>query len=280
MKLHYTLRNILIGIILLFAIASCSPEKKLAQKFASSTNSKNILVLSPDYIYKVNLKTYLLDSLEIKDDDNKDSLLLVHSKYLSKLNDSVFVANYLFGYKKGLSSFGFKIFDEEQIEDFLTIDSNSFQVNIAQIELEETLYTYRNEMMIYDAHYYHDHNLNAVYVNSWFEIFDLNAENTMPQIYFATDMITDMAEGTFDYDIFSNKVRYMYNLDSLELDVLYDFAYRLGTEYAAYTFDILLNTELNSKLDPSVRSSKYWRFDPIYHYFYPATDDKFIPLDK
>jgi hypothetical protein len=159
------------------------------------------------------------------------------------------------------------------------IDSNSYQVNIAQIELEETLYTFRDEIMIYDDYYYHDHNLNAVYANSWFEIANFDEDDSNQQVYFASDMITDMADGSFDYDIFSGKVRYMYNIDSLELKVLYDFAYRIGKEYAGYTFDLLLNDELNRKISPDSRSSKYWRFDPDGHFFYPATDDRFMPLD-
>ncbi len=278
MQLHIFFKTI-ISVIFLVALASCSPEKKLAIEFVSQANTKSVLVLTPDYLYKTNLKTYLMDSLGIADDESKDSLLLLHSKYLSNLDDSLFIANYILGYTKTLGDFGFRVFDQEQIEDFLTIDSNSFQVNIAQIELEETLYTFRDEVMVYDDHYYHDHNLNAVYVNSWFEIVNLDEESTVQHIYFASDMITDMADGSFDYDIFGGKVRYMYNIDSLELKVLYDFGYRLGKEYAGYTFDLLLNDELNKKIDPDLRSSNYWRYEPIDSFFYPATDDRFVPLD-
>lgn len=278
MQLHIFFKTI-ISVIFLVALASCSPEKKLAIEFVSQANTKSVLVLTPDYLYKTNLKTYLMDSLGIADDESKDSLLLLHSKYLSNLDDSLFIANYILGYTKTLGDFGFRVFDQEQIEDFLTIDSNSFQVNIAQVELEETLYTFRDEVMVYDDHYYHDHNLNAVYVNSWFEIVNLDEESTVQHIYFASDMITDMADGSFDYDIFGGKVRYMYNIDSLELKVLYDFAYRLGKEYAGYTFDLLLNDELNKKIDPDLRSSNYWRYEPIDSFFYPATDDRFVPLD-
>ena len=279
MKQRFIFLKIFISAIFIVASSSCSPEKKLAIEFASKAKIKSFLVLTPDYLYKTNLKTYIMDSLDIADDESKDSLLLLHSEYLSNLNDSLFIANYIFGYTKTLSDFGFRVFSQDQMEEFLTIDSNSCQVNIAQIELEETLYTFRDEVMIYDDYYYHDHNLNAVYVNSWFEIANLDEENTNQQIYFASDMITDMAEGSFDYDIFGGKVRYMYNIDSLELKVLYDFAYRLGKEYAGYTFDLLLNDELNKKLDPNTISSRYWRYDPVDHFFYPATDDRFMLLD-
>lgn len=249
-------------------------------EFVTKAKTKSILVLTPDYLYKTNLKTYIMDSLGIADDEKKDSLLLLHSYFLVDLNDSLFIANYVLGYTKALGKFGIRVFEQDETEQFLRIDSNSYQVNIAQIELEETLYTYRDEEMIYDKYFYHDHNLNAVYVNSWLEINSFDDNTSKQHLYFTSDMITDIADGAFDYDIFSNKVRYMYNIDSLKLDVLYDFAYRLGKEYAAYTYDLLLNEELDKKIDSSVRSKNYWRYDPINHIFYPATDDRLQPINE
>ncbi len=280
MKKVNKLYKIVIILFLISTIISCSPEKKLAVDFVYKANTKNILVLTPDYLFKSNIKTYLMDSLGIADDENKDSLLLIHSDFLYDLNDSLFIENYLLGYTKSLSMFGFNVFIQKQSKDFLLKDSNSYQVNIAQIELEETLYTFRNEEMIYDTYFYHDHNLNAVYVNSWFEINNLDEDNYEHKIYFTSDMITDIADGMFDYDIFSNQVRYMYNIDSLKLDVLYAFAYRIGASYAEYTFDLLLNNKLDKELEPSARSTKYWRYDPVNHTFFLASDDRFMLLDE
>ncbi len=267
-------------VLFVFGLSACSPEKKLAVEFANKANNKGVLILTPQYLYKVNLKTYLLDSLNIVGNDNKDSLLISHSKYLGELNDSLFIANYIHGYASTLNKFGFKIYHQNQMEQFLALDSNTYQVNIAQIELEETLYTYRDEANVIDSYYFHDHNLNAVYVNSWFEISEIDNDIKKQKIYFSSDMITDIADGAFDYDIFSGRVRYMYNIDSLKLNVLYDFAYRLGSEYAGYTFDLLLNEELDQKVDPSIRNDKYWRFDPTRHTFYLASDDRFMLLEE
>ncbi len=280
MKHQNIIIKLFFTVFVLAGLLACNPEKKLAIEFAYKANTKNILVLAPDYVFKSNLKTYLLDSLGIADDEDKDSLLLIHSEFLSKLNDSLFIVNYMLGYNKALSSFGFRVFTQDRTEEFLKLDSNSYQVNIAQIEIEETLYTYRDDVVVYDKNFYHDHNLNAVYVNSWFEIYNLDDNIDNQQIYFTTDMISDIPDGSFDYDIFSGKVRYMYNIDSLKTDVLYDFAYKIGKDYAGYTFDFLLNDELNKKVNADVRSNKYWRYDPINHIFFPATDDKFITIEE
>lgn len=279
MKYLYNTVKILVIFSFLTGLVSCNPEKQLAIDFASKSATKNILILTPEKLFKTNLKTYLLDSLEYNKNDNKDSVLLINSDYLYKLNDSLFLANYILGYAKTLSSFGFKVYSQNQINDFLTLDSNTYQINIAQIELEETLYTFRDEIEIYDNYYYHDHNLNAVYVNSWFEFSNTNEVSNKQQVYFTTDMITDIPDGSFDFDIFSGKTRYMYNIDSLEINALYAFAYRIGSEYARYTFDLLLNKNLDSKIPVDQRSETYWRYDPYYHTFYPSSDDRFIILD-
>ncbi len=278
MKSNKNITWLLIGIIVLIGLTSCNPEKQLAIDFASKTNQKSILIISPDFLFKKSLKTYILDSIEHNRKDNEDSLLIVHSKYLNELNDSLFLANYVLGYAKSLTNFGFRVFNQNQAEQFLRIDSNTYQVNIAQIELEETLYTFRDEMNVYDQYFYHDHNLNAIYVNSWFEYSNTNEVATKQQVYFTTDLITDIPDGSFDYDIFSGKLRYSYNIDSLEVGSLYSFAYRIGSEYAKYTFDLLLNDELNKKIPPSERSDYYWRYNPMQNQFFPADDDRFIPL--
>lgn len=272
-------KNIVFLIIAIAFLLSCNPEKKLAIDFASKAAHNNVLVFAPESVFKTNLKTYLLDSLDLSYGENKDSALLVNSLFLNDLNDSLFIANYILGYKKSLTNFGVNVFDETTADRFFSLDSNTYQVNIAQLEIEETIYTYRDEDVYFDQIYYHDHNLNAIYINSWFEYSELDGDSAVQQVYFSTDLITDIPDGYFEYDIFNGKVRYLYNIDSLEQDMLYEFAYRIGSEYAKYTFDVMLNNELNRLVQKDQRSSTYWRYDPKRHTFFPALDDRFVPLD-
>ena len=98
-------------------------------------------------------------------------------------------------------------------------------------------------------------------------------------MYFATDFATDIPEGKFDLDFSSGRVRYLYNIDSLTTDIIYDFAYYTGSEFAMYTYDLLLNSELNNKV-PGDERTNYWRYDPDQGIFYPAEDDRLVPMDK
>ena len=261
-------------------MSSCSTELKLASVFTDAKTKRSALVFFPDFLFKTNQKTFLLDSLGITDETQFDSVLLAHSKYLQYVDDSLFLANYKLGFEKELSFFGFRVYEENQINDFMEIDTNAFVINVAQIELEETIYTHRDEDVIFENYYYHDQDLNAVYVNSWIEISKVNENSNKSNVYFATDLITDDMEGAFSYDIFTGNIQYAYNIDSLKVPELYNYAYQLGRSYAGYTFDFLLNTYLDKVVPPAERSDKYWRFNPHDRSFFPAYEDRLIPLDE
>ena len=94
--------------MLIFALTtSCSVEERLAANFVSNTNTRSILVFPAAYIYKVNQKTEILDSLNITNETSFDSVLYAHSDYIQHLNDSLFLANYTLGYQKELMAVGF-----------------------------------------------------------------------------------------------------------------------------------------------------------------------------
>jgi hypothetical protein len=268
------------GISLSILFVSCSTERKLAVYYAKNTSSINAIVLPPAYLFKVNQKTYLLDSLGITDESLFDSVLYANSTLLQYIDDSLFISNYIYGYKKELAVFGIKVFGEDQMGAFLESDSNSILINVAQIELEEFIYPWDDEQQISDIIYSYSHLLNAVNISSWIEIGKYNQGESQHEVYFATDMVTDKVDGQFNYDVFSQKnLQYMYNYDSLTVSQLYDYAYVLGRTYAGYTFDLLINTYLDKKLPASSRSDKYWRYDPNKHIFFPAEKDKFILME-
>ncbi|PKP32370.1 MAG: hypothetical protein CVT99_04935 [Bacteroidetes bacterium HGW-Bacteroidetes-16] len=281
MKLDKSTVNIVgsfvVIVVLALSIQACTIERKTAVAFTKKANVTSLIVLQPDQLFKINQKLYMLDSLGPVDKDREAEVLLENSLFLKDLNDSRFIDNYMLGYKNELARFGFHVYDALTMDQLPAKDSNVIQVSVAQIELEETLYPFRDETQIYGQNYFHDHQLNAVFVNSWFDITPLNNKSS---IYFATDMLVDQVESTFDYDVFSDQVRYMYNLEPMSTDMLYQFAYDLGRVYAGYTFDYLLNTELDRVLLPEERTDRYWRYDPFSQTFFLAGEDRFISLEE
>jgi len=261
-------------------ITSCSVEEKLALNFVKANNTRSILIFPPDQIFKVNQKKELLDSLKIYDESKFDSVLYAHSDYLQYLNDSLFIANYVLGYKEEMTSLGFAVYNQEETQTFMEVDSNAYVANIAQIEIEETYYDYRAGETIYGHYYHYDFELNAIVVNSWIELKEFDKNGNGQQLYYATDLITDDFEGDFHVDIFAGEMRYVYNIDTLETENLYNFAFLLGRKYASYTMDLFINKHLDENVPKGQRSETYWRYDPYRKEFFPEEENKFIPMDE
>jgi hypothetical protein len=252
----------------------------MAKEFVQSGDNRNILVFLTDEVFKVNQKREILDSLNIHNPAIEDSVLYAHSNYLQYINDSLFLANYLLGYREELKKLGFEVYGEDQALEFLDMDSNAYVSNIAQLEIEETIYEYRAGTTIYGDYYYYDFDLNAMVVNSWFELKEYNKTSDGEQLYFATDMVTDDIDGDFYVDMDSEEVHYTYKIDTLKTKDLYDFAFLLGRKYAGYTEDWIINKYLDENIPAGKRSEIYWRYDPYRKTLFPAEEDKFIPMNQ
>lgn len=268
---------LLLLIFIMGIVYSCSPEKKLANYFVKTDAKRSVLLLTTDQVYKTSQKKNILDSLEITDESLFDSVLFVNSDFIQHIDDSKFISNYVLGLEKELKIFGFDVYKENQMSEFMEVDSNAFVVYIAQIEAEESIFPFRDETVYYNNYYYHDHELNSLSVYSWIEINKVN-EDKNQNVYFTEDVVVDEVEGEFTVDFFGGDIKYFYKIDSLKPAEIYNFAYSLGRKYAGYTYDLLLNKYIRENLHQG--TDTYWRFDPYTQTFFPATDDKFILLDR
>lgn len=276
-KVKKTFTHFLLLILIGVVAFSCSPEKKLATNFVKTETKRSVLLLTTDQVYKTSQKKNILDSLEITDESLFDSVLFANSDFIQYLDDSKFLNNYVMGLEKELKVFGFNVYKENQISEFMEVDSNAYVVYIAQIEIEEAIFPYRDETVYNNGYYYHDHELNSLSVFSWFEINKVN-EDKDKNVYFTEDVVVDEVKGEFTVDFFGGDIKYFYSIDSLKPAEIYNFAYSLGRKYAGYTYDLLLNKYIRENLYQG--TDTYWRFDPYTKTFFPATDDKFIPLDR
>lgn len=272
-------KSLVIIVTVSIVMASCMPQKKLAKEFVANSGQFKVMVLSPSIVYKNNLNTHLVDSLGITNEIVRDSILWEHSHFFKDINDSLFIANYILGYKTELEQYGIKVFNDESSIDFMALDSNAYMINIAQLEIEEEDYEYRDEAEIYDYVYYHDHILKAVNVNSWYEISMLN-ENSEENIFYATNTITDDLNSSFDYNVFNGKVEYIHEVDSLTVHKIYEYVYLLGRIYATYTFDFMMNRYIIKKQGFAIKNEELLRYNPNTRTFLPAGENRFISMDE
>lgn len=272
-------KSLVIIVTVSIVMASCMPQKKLAKEFVANSGQFKVMVLSPSIVYKNNLNTHLVDSLGITNETVRDSILWEHSHFFKDINDSLFIANYILGYKTELEQYGIKVFNDESSIDFMALDSNAYMINIAQLEIEEEDYEYRDEAEIYDYVYYHDHILKAVNVNSWYEISMLN-ENSEENIFYATNTITDDLNSSFEYNVFNGKVEYIQEVDSLTVHKIYEYVYLLGRIYATYTFDFMMNRYIIKKQGFAIKNEELLRYNPNTRTFLFAGENRFISMDE
>jgi hypothetical protein len=272
--------NLILIIVLISVLGSCSPQKNLARDFVNQAKSYSVMLIQPEFIYKKNLNTNIVDSLGITDVKLRDSILWEQSDFIKKIDDSLLIANYSLGFITELRNYDINVYDENQSAKFLSLDSNAWLVNIAQIQIEEEKYEYRDETEYYSYVYYHDHLLNAVNVNSWFEVSMLNSNDQKPNVYYATNTITDELESSYDFDVFNDKVSYIYNIDTLNLSKIYEYSYLLGRIYATYTFDFIMNDYINKNLAYPLKKEEWLRYVPMSRSLITAGENRFISLEE
>ncbi len=278
MKSHLRTFGLLLGLSL--AMVSCNSTQKFAKEFVRNSNTFSVLVLSPDFVYMDNLNTQLVDSLGITDQSTRDSILWEQSSFLKKIDDSLFMANYILGYKTEIRNYGIKVFDENSSADFFNLDSNAMVVNIAQVGIEEEDYEYRDETEYYGYVYFHDHIFKAVNINTWFELSLVNDTTENDNLFFTTNTITDDLNSSFDFNPFSEKVEYSYEVDSLNLSKIYEYVYLLGRIYATYTFDFMMNSYINGHSDVKLKKEELLRYNPNTRGFFIAGENRFIGMDE
>jgi len=261
---------------------ACSPEKQLAKEFVYNFPKRYALVIPPDFVYKYNRNEWLLDSLDGNySEAEKDSLLWEMSKLVKNIDDSIYILKFTRGYEYGLADYGFDVFAPTFMEHFMAQDSQAYLINIPQIELEETFYPYKDETVIDGYTYFHLHNLNALAVSTWFEINRLDDTVNNPILY-AGDVLTDDLESSFQYDDVTGRIRYFYQIDTLDVNDVYKLAVILGKRYASYTYDYLLNQYILKHKSPGDTLNYYWHYDLEKDKFYPIWDEeeRFIPVDE
>lgn len=272
---------ILIFFVLLSSQYACSIERKIAKEYISQRNQLSLLVIPPDYLYKVSLKEWEIDSAEELSEWELDSLLYDNSLFLKEVSDSLFLDYYTGNYIAEMEAYGFKVYPQDSLTSFLDGKNNAFIVNMAQLELEEYIMPFEEEAEYGEYLYYHVVDLNAVNLNSWFEVSRVNGSDEAG-VHFSSMHATDGLDGFFKFNFFTGDVKFIYQIDTLGVDVLYRLAALAGYTYAGYTFDYMLNKYIDKRMDEEgrQRSSVYYHYMRQKAYLLPAKDDeRFFPME-
>lgn len=271
-----------ISIILLFIVllSSCYPEYKLAKAYINSEQDISLMMLPIDYLFKTNLKTGDLGDTTGMQDLEIDSVLMAKSLFLKDISDSVFLETYINSMIREFEKLGFTVYTENYIDSFLFFQTPAYIFNIAQLELEEHTIEFEDSDIIRGTEYFKKLKLNAVTINSWFELSTLNPEEEGRKLFFADETIADIVDGYFGENLFTGGVKYNYRIIELDEEIIYRYCELLGRRYAGYTYDYLMNEYIKKNFPSNKKLRFYMHYNRWNNTLDPTVEDRFFLLEE
>ncbi|MCX6231673.1 MAG: hypothetical protein NTZ33_09035 [Bacteroidetes bacterium] len=267
------------AIFLLLILYSCSTERELARDFVKSKKEVPILLLRTDRIILTNEKLKQIHDFDSLDAKTQDSLWLAKTHYLDSINDIKLLDIMYMRVSKELKSYGFNVFTTDKSNIFDTIQSPKTILNIAQVELTEADYTYRDEQVFFgDLMYYYDHILNAVNLNLWFEFADTASKK--PKVLFSSFSVNDQLDGAFILDNVTYKVSYKFKITPFKTEDIYQLIDNSAVKCSNYFYNFLMNNYIRDMLPTSVRFFKHFAYNRYYDFLYYDEEEHFNEINQ
>ena len=222
-------------------LGACAQEKEIGKQFVQNAAGFNIQLFTLNSLYKNNHKGEVIPGFDSLSPAQQDSALWFSSSFIQHVDDSLYLVTYVNNFIDEIRALGFKVYLDTSLVGFLKGQSQSYVVNIAQVELDEYYYAYEDKEQFGDSVYYKNVSLNAVDASSWFELSKLNAEKPVKTVLYSAFTATDALDGRFYNNPFSGEVIYSYKIDSLKLTDIYDLAAYSGKKHASFLFDFFMN---------------------------------------
>lgn len=267
-------------ITLVAGVTSCTPEYKLAKEFRDNPPEFYFHVTPPGLLFKYNHKGEVVEDLNKMSAREQDSALFFSSSFVRYINDSIFLENYVNGFLDELRKLKFTVFIGHQADSFLLNQQQSYEINIAQIQVDEYFYPYEDKEYFYDTLFYKKFNLEAVDFSVWIELSKMAGDNPNKTILYSSHMASDNLEGEFFVDPFRQDVKYTYTIDSLKVEHLDDFATYLGKVHASYLYDFFMNQYIAFNIPKGFQPQVYFHFNRYRNSFIPVDEERFELLDS
>lgn len=271
--------KISIFVLLIAIFYSCSVESKFANNFVQKKNKGAVLVLSPDNVFKSNLKDSIIIKHHLLSQAQKDSLLQISNFYLKFIDERIFVDNSLSYLKDELIQMGFQVYDEKSMDQFMLTNDSSYVLKLSQVEFEEG---YGDRIK---TEYYYDNpidvkaRVNFVNINSWFKLERKNFPDEIFPLLYTSGSIMDGINVDFFYNE-KEQFQYSYEIDTLSIKDFSGVPEILGKKYASYFYDYVMNISILENLPVDKSPTYYFHYDPIYKKVYPLMDesDHFVEI--
>ena len=271
-----------ISIIFTFTIllSSCYPEYKLAKSYIDSEPDISLMMLPLDYLFKTNLTTQDLGDTTGFSEWEMDSVLMANSSLLKDISDSVFLETFINSLIIEFEKLGFTVYTQNYIDSFLFFQTPAYIFNIAQLELEEHTFEFKDSELIRGTEYFKKLNLNAITINSWIELSTLNADEEGRKLFFADETIVDIVDGYFGENLFTGDVKYNYRIVEIDEEIIYRYCELLGRRYAGYTYDFLMNKYVQQNFPSNKKLRFYMHYNRANKTLDTTVEDRFEIINE
>ena len=251
-----------LSVVLIILISACSVEGKIAKQKLANTKFR-AMIIGPEFIHKLSLKSDSLtkaDSLRI---GNIDSLLYFESDIVQYIDDSIFINLCLNNMMKELiSSYNVTLYKPDSPYELLP--DSTFVLNFAEMEMEE--FRYKENYEYFDdfgSPHYFDIDVTAINLNTWFELEYKTPSNDLFPVLYSSFFHYD------DEELVINTLlgRSDRSNDTINKAVIsaYRSAADYGKIYASYFYDYMLNVKINDLIPEGKRQNFYMHYDYLPH---------------
>ena len=277
---NFRLFNYIFFILITAIIVSCNIERKIAKNYVKNKVKSPVLLFFPSEIIKSNLKTELILSNDSSAFLDQDSIIKANDLYLQYIDDSIFINMLKKSMIDELKLYGITVYLPEQIDELIARPDTAYVLNMAQMQIEEYIHEETMEEYIDYSYYSYNVKLNAVNLNSWFE---LSKSKVTPEIFpvlYSSYIIFDDLDGHFtEPSFFGGSVNFRYKIDSLKVADIYKLADLAGKKYAINLYDYLLNIYVQDKLPKGQVPNFYYHYNRRVKSLQTFYDDAFIEME-
>lgn len=268
---------ILFTLVILFT-GSCNAERRLIKRLVKTQDSISICLIAPSYLLKQNLKTWEIKGYDSIPENKRDSVAYYNSKFLQYVNDSLFLGQYTHMVTEELGKYGLHVYTQDSMDAFLASGGSLYMFNIAQITLEEYMEPFKKSIEFDTTRYNWEIWCNAMAMNIWIEASVLNVPDKKMKVLYGNMYVRDNVKGRFSGDPFSGSIRYLYNIDSIDVNSAYRLAGKAAKLHASYLFDFIMNDRLERKTGKAIAPEDYLHYDAEKRKFRKAGDFRFSEI--
>ena len=265
--------------ILITLLASCTAERELAREFVKTKKSIPVLLLTTNRLILTNDKLKKIPNYDSLNVSTQDSIWLVKTLYLDSVSDVRFIQMFYSKLKTELQFYGFIVYEQDSLQSFNALESTKYTLNLAQVEMSEDDYNYRDQEVFFNSLvYYQDNTLNAVNLNFWFEFSSSGFKNE--KLFYTTFSVNDKLESRFLLDNSTNKVSYQFKITPIVLNEIYQLSEYAAVKSSNYFFNYLMNSYVKENMPSNAGIPKYFSCDRYTGFLFNNENDSFIELNS